>query len=133
MTRTLIPRACSIFIATTADGGLYTSLIDLAKWDAALNTDKVLPRSALKQMWTPVRLNSGETYPYGFGWELSVVNGHAVQYHTGSNQGFWISISRYVDDALTVIVLTNLDESHSVTLGIADPVASIYLQPARRQ
>ncbi|MEP6548530.1 MAG: putative sulfate exporter family transporter [Gammaproteobacteria bacterium] len=112
---------------TLADGGLYTNLIDLAKWDAALYTDKVLSRSSLQQMWTPVRLNSGQTHPYGFGWELGAVNGHAVQYHTGSNQGFWISISRYVDDALTIIVLTNLDESHSVTLGIADPVASVYL------
>ncbi len=112
---------------TLADGGLYINLIDLAKWDAALYTDQVLSRSALKQMWTPVRLNSGETYPYGFGWSLGSIDGHAVQSHTGSNQGFWISISRYVDDALTVVVLTNLDESHSVTLGIANPVASLYL------
>jgi hypothetical protein len=58
---------------------------------------------------------------------LESVDGHAVQSHTGSNQGFWISISRYVDDGLTIVVLTNLDESHSVTLGIANPVASLYL------
>ena len=112
---------------TLADGGLYTNVIDLAKWDAALYSDKILSRSALKQVWTPVRLNSGETYPYGFGWDLGSVDGHAVQSHTGSNQGFWISISRYVDAGLTIVVLTNLDESHSMTLGIANPVASVYL------
>ena len=84
-------------------------------------------------MWTPVRLNSGATYPYGFGWELGSANGRTLQYHTGSNQGFWISISRYVDDALTVIVLTNLDETHSVTLGMAEPVAAIYLEPSARE
>ena len=75
---------------TLADGGLYTNVVDLAKWDAALYGDKILPRSALQQMWTPVRLNSGATYPYGFGWSIGTVDGHAVQSHTGSNQGFWI-------------------------------------------
>jgi len=112
---------------TTADGGLYTNVIDLAKWDAALYTEKLLPRSALEQMWAPVRLSSGATYPYGFGWELATMNGHPVVLHTGSNQGFWISISRYLKDRLTVIVLTNLDDAHSSTLGIAEPVAAIYL------
>ncbi len=112
---------------TTADGGLYTNLIDLAKWDAALYTDKLLPRSELEQMWTPVRLNTGETYPYGFGWELSTVNGHRLVSHTGSNQGFSISISRYVQDRLTVVVLTNLDSSHSDPLKIAEPVAAVYI------
>ena len=121
---------------TTADGGLYTNLIDLAKWDAALYTEKLLPRSALEQMWTPVRLNSGATYAYGFGWALDTVNGHPLVSHTGSNQGFWISISRYRKDRLTVIVLTNLDSSHSSTLEIAEPVAAIYvpaLKAARAQ
>jgi CubicO group peptidase (beta-lactamase class C family) len=116
---------------TTADGGLYTTVTDLAKWDAALYTEKLLPRSSLELMWTAVRLNSGQTHAYGFGWELASVNGHRLTYHTGSNQGFYISISRYPEDRLTVIVLTNLDESHSSTLGIAEPVASTYI-PALR-
>jgi CubicO group peptidase (beta-lactamase class C family) len=112
---------------TLADGGLYTNLLDLAKWDAALYTEKLLPRSALEEMWTPVRLNSGAAHPYGFGWELADVNGHPLRFHTGSNQGFYISISRYVRDRVTIVVLTNLDETHSVTLGIAQPVASLYI------
>jgi len=112
---------------TTADGGMYTNLIDLAKWDAALYGEKLLPRSLLALLWTPVRLNSGETHPYGFGFELTAVNGHPLYYHTGSNQGFWISISRYVADRLTVIVLTNLDETHSSTLAIAQAVAALYV------
>src|SRR5262249_19725639 len=114
---------------TTADGSLYTNLIDLAKWDAALYGEKILPQASLKQMHTPVRLNSGKTHPYGFGWELGDKDGHPTEYHTGSNQGFAISISRYVRDHLSVIVLTNLDSSHSVTLGIAEPVTSLYLDP----
>jgi CubicO group peptidase (beta-lactamase class C family) len=112
---------------TTADGGLYTNVIDLAKWDAALYTEKLLPRSMLEQMWAPVRLNSGAAYPYGFGWELGTVNAHPLIYHTGSNQGFYISIARYPQDRLTVIVLTNLDSSHSIPLEIAEKVAAAYI------
>lgn len=112
---------------TTADGGLYTDLVDLAKWDAALYGEKLLPRSSLELMWTPVRLNSGRTHPYGFGWEVTAVNGHPLYYHTGSNQGFCISISRYTADRLTIIVLTNLDESHSSPLAIAAAVAAVYV------
>jgi CubicO group peptidase (beta-lactamase class C family) len=116
---------------TTADGGLYVNVPDLAKWDAALYGERILPQSALRQMWTPVRLNSGANYPYGFGWDVGEEDGHPLISHTGSNQGFAISISRYVRDRLTVIVLTNLDSTHSVTDGIARRVAPLYFDAAR--
>jgi CubicO group peptidase (beta-lactamase class C family) len=113
---------------TTADGPYYMSVLDLAKWDAALYTEKILPRTTLAQMWTvQAKLNSGETYPYGFGWFLSDVNGHRLMYHTGGNQGFFVNISRYVDDRLTIILMNNMDEDHCDTLKISGAVASIYL------
>src|SRR4029078_635378 len=58
---------------TTADGSLYFSILDLAKWDAALYTEKLLKRSSLEQMWTPAKLNDGQPNPghYGFGWEIT--------------------------------------------------------------
>lgn len=120
---------------TTADGGLYFNVIDMAKWDAALYTEALLPRAALEQMWTPVKLNSGKTYPYGFGWDVTQVKGHPLLCHSGSNQGFSVSISRYVRDRLGIVVLTNLDSSHSDALKIAASVAAVYLpdlkDPAR--
>jgi hypothetical protein len=78
-------------------------------------------------MWTPIKLNSGKTFPYGFGWQLSSANGHHVIWHTGGDDGFVVSISRYVDDRLTIILMNNLGEFHSDTLKIADAVASIYI------
>lgn len=92
---------------TTADGSLYLTVLDVAKWDAALYTEKLLKRSSLDQMWTPVKLNSGNTRPYGFGWALGDVGGHKVIEHGGAWQGFTSHIARYVDEKLTVIVLTN--------------------------
>lgn len=117
---------------TTADGAYYMTVLDLAKWDAALYTEKVLQRTSLEQMGTTqAKLNSGKTYPYGFGWFLADANGHRVMYHTGGNQGFFAIISRYVDDRLTVIVMNNLDEYHCDTLQIAAAIASIYIPAAK--
>ena len=113
---------------TTADGPYYMTVLDLAKWDASLYTEKILKRASLEQMWTvQAKLNSGATYPYGLGWFLADVNGHHLMYHTGGNQGFFVNISRYPDDRLTIIVMNNLDEDHCDTLKISGAIASIYI------
>lgn len=111
---------------TTADGALYTNALDLGKWDAALYTEKLIKKSSLEQMWTPVKLKDGKTYPYGFGWFLGQVNGHRLIEHDGAWQGFTMNISRYVDDRLTVIVMTNLEEGPSEPAKIAHGVAGIF-------
>jgi CubicO group peptidase (beta-lactamase class C family) len=109
---------------TTADGALYLTIYDMAKWDAALYTEKLLKRSSLEQMWTPVKLNGGKTHPYGFGWALGQVRGHRVIEHGGAWQGFKAQISRYVDDKLTVIVLANQIRTNQSKL--AHGVAALF-------
>jgi CubicO group peptidase (beta-lactamase class C family) len=109
---------------TTADGALYLTVYDMAKWDAALYTEKLLKKSSLEQMWTPVKLNNGKTYPYGFGWSLGEVRGHHIIEHGGAWQGFKSYIARYVDDKLTVIVFLNLIQPNPGR--IAHGVAAIY-------
>jgi len=116
----------SATLNTTADGALYTNVMDLGKWDAALYTEKLLKRGSFEQMWTPVRLKDGKTYPYGFGWFLNEANGHRLIEHDGAWQGFTMNISRYVDDRLTVIVMTNLDSEHAKPERVAHGVAGIY-------
>jgi hypothetical protein len=112
---------------TTADGSLYFSILDLAKWDAALYTEKLLKRSTLDQMWTVAKLSNGKpnSGKYGFAWFIGSQNGHRVVEHEGQWQGFETQISRYVDDLLTVVVLTNLGEAKPDT--IAHGVAEMYL------
>lgn len=121
----------SATLNTTADGALYTNVLDLGKWDAALYTEKLLKRESFEQMWTPVKLKDGKTYPYGFGWFLNEANGHRLIEHDGAWQGFTMNISRYVDDRLTVIVMTNLDEDHSKPERTAHGVAGIYEEKLR--
>lgn len=113
---------------TTADGALYTSVLDLAKWDAALDARKFLKPSSYDAMWSPVKLNNGKTYPYGSGWFLSDENGKKVVSHDGAWQGFTMNITRHLHERLTVIVMTNLDSDHSHPEKIAEDVAKIYLK-----
>ncbi len=112
---------------TTADGSLYFSVIDLAKWDAALYSGKLPGNVDLQQMWTVAALRSGapNSGHYGFGWFVESRGGHRIVEHEGQWQGFETQITRYLDDGLTVVVLTNLGSAQPRK--IADGVAALYL------
>jgi CubicO group peptidase (beta-lactamase class C family) len=106
------------------DGGLFSSAVDLARWDAALYTERVLKKASLEQMWAPTRLNDGKESEYGFGWALGSVRGHRLIGHGGGRPGTATQISRFVDDGLTVIVLINGRGDPS---GISRRVAGYYI------
>ncbi len=110
---------------TTADGSMYVSLLDMVAWNSALDGDKVLSNQIKQQMWTPLRLNSGKTVDYGFGWSLAPVNGHKFVGHGGAWQGFRTAIQRYPNDNLAVIVLANSDSAQPDKL--AQKIASAFV------
>jgi CubicO group peptidase (beta-lactamase class C family) len=113
-----------------AAGALVSTINDMVKWDAALNTEKLLTRPVLEQMWTPTKLNSGEAATYGFGWVVHEMNGHRLIEHNGGIPGFSTQISRFVDDHLTVIVLTNRGNNVALlTHGIAQRYLPVLIGP----
>ena len=89
--------------------GIFSSVRDLAKWDNALRSGKVVKTLSLDQMWMPVKLNSGASYPYGFGWAMDGKGEHPIITHDGITG---TEYSRFPNDNLTVIVLTNLGRRH---------------------
>jgi CubicO group peptidase (beta-lactamase class C family) len=107
-------------------GAIVSTVEDLAKWDAAWRNDTLLKKASRTQAWTPATLNDGKPYPYGFGWRISEVRGHRLVAHSGQTAGFGANISRYVDDDLTVIALTNLGEIGMGTV-LANGIAKIYI------
>lgn len=117
---------------TTADGSLYFSILDLAKWDTALSERKLLKPESFDLMWTPVKLSKGKPNKdgYGFGWFIHQDHGHRVIEHAGAWQGFTTNISRYVDDKLTIVVLTNLAGAKPEE--ITHHVAELYLKQGER-
>lgn len=93
---------------TTADGSLYFTIEDIARWDEALEAGKLLSREGFEQMWTPVKLNDGSNASYGFGWQVRKTNsGHRILEHGGAWQGFASYIARYPEDHLSVVVFCN--------------------------
>jgi CubicO group peptidase (beta-lactamase class C family) len=98
------------FRALRPSGAFLSTVVDLAKWDAALYTDAILTESSRRQMWAPVKLNNGTTHPYGFGWELISFRDRRLVYHSGGLSGFRAQFARFVDDKVTIIVLMNLDD-----------------------
>ena len=122
--------------ATLGDGGIYTSLDDLAKWDAALREHKLLSEAEMKPALTSVRLPhstalSPEGLPiqYGFGWFLEPYKGHPRMWHYGETVGFRTTIQRFPKDDLTVIVLCNRVDLSAMQLALK--VADLYLSPAK--
>jgi len=116
------------FVALRPSGAFLSTVLDLAKWDAALYEDRVLTKASREAMWTPVRLTGGGSFGYGFGWTLDSLDGHRRVRHGGSLPGFRAEMARFPGDSLTVIVLTNADGARPDE--IARDVARIYLSGA---
>ena len=112
---------------TTADGALYLTVRDLAAWAIGLNHGRVPSAASLATSWTPNRLATGGTYPYGFGWMLSPQRGVKKIAHTGSWQGFKTAIARYPTLGLTVIAMANLAET---PIGPIDATIAGIIEPS---
>jgi D-alanyl-D-alanine carboxypeptidase len=114
---------------TTADGSLYFTINDLAKWDQSLDARTLVSEPMYQQIWTPVKLADGTEAGYGFGWSLrTLASKERVVEHGGAWQGFVSYIGRYAGlmpkDRLTVVVFANragADVSY-----IAHVVAGMY-------
>jgi D-alanyl-D-alanine carboxypeptidase len=115
--------------ALRPSGAFLSTVLDIAKWDRMLYSDKVLGARSKRLMSEPVGLSDGTTHPYGFGWELSSVDGHPEMRHGGSLPGFRAGLARYVDDRLTVVVLMN-GEDMDVD-AIVRGIARLYFEPGR--
>lgn len=131
--------------ATLGDGGIYSNLTDLAKWDEALTRNTLLDGSAMKEAWTPAKLsngaptrwpseknednlNPGKPVSYGFGWFLDPHNDQKRMWHTGSTTGFRTVIQRFPQHKLTVVVLCNRTDLDAAQLSLkaADAVLGAH-------
>jgi CubicO group peptidase (beta-lactamase class C family) len=88
--------------ATLGDGGVYTSVRDLARWDAALERHALVSADAQRLAWTPP-----DGFPYGFGWFVEHDGGALLVWHNGETRGFTNGVARYPDRRLAVWILTN--------------------------
>lgn len=110
------------FDGVYGDGNIYSTPRDLNNWLQALIKGEVLPLATLEEAWTPVRLNDGSSYPYGFGW---FIDGAGFLSHTGS----WVGFRNLIRvDRVNKTVLTICSNNTSAELRILDQV--VTHQPA---
>ena len=118
--------------AVLGDGGIYSSIDDLAKWDRALREHTLLSEVEMEPALTPVRptggaakIPNGPDVSYGFGWFLDPYRGHQRMSHDGETIGFRTTIQRFPDDNITIIVLANRADVNAEALALK--VADLYL------
>lgn len=108
----------SLTSAVLGDGGIYSSIDDIARWDAALYDERLLHSESLRLAFTPATQTDQPDVQYGFGWRIT---GETV-WHSGETIGFRNVIVRYPRRRLTVVILTNRadPEPHRTALAIAE-------------
>ena len=112
--------------AVLGDGGIYASIDELARWDAALYEDgRLLRPGSLAAMFSPATATDEPDVPhYGMGWRL---NGDNV-WHSGESIGFRNVIVRWPGERLTVVVLSNRDDPEPYPLALE--IARLFREPA---
>ncbi len=98
------------------DGGLYSNLIDLFKWNEALYTEKLVKQETLKEAYKPYVLNNGFVGDYGFGWSVRDIDSNKIVSHSGGWVGFLTHIFRDITNKHCVIVLTNRGNRDAIAL-----------------
>lgn len=103
--------------AVLGDGGIYSSIDDMAKWDAAWYDSRLLTEESRRLALMPHTATDEAAVRYGYGWRIT----GETAWHSGETSGFRNVIVRMPVHRLTVVVLTNRDdpEPYKTALAIA--------------
>jgi CubicO group peptidase (beta-lactamase class C family) len=119
------------FSSINASVGVISTVLDLAKYDAAIDRDLVYSAQAKKQVWTPGVSPAGERFPYGLGWFVFDVPGSdtGFTWHYGwYGDAFSALLFKVPDRELTLILLACTDRASSpFWLGDGDPLRSAFV------
>jgi CubicO group peptidase (beta-lactamase class C family) len=103
-----VPSDQSLTSSVLGDGGIYSSLQDLYKWDQALYTEKLISKNLMQRAFSAVSSTSDmKGSGYGFGWYVTKYHDTDLVWHYGSTCGFSTHIDRFLQHNFTVIILTN--------------------------
>jgi CubicO group peptidase (beta-lactamase class C family) len=106
------------------DGGLYSTVDDLAKWDANFRTGRVGGKDGVALLQEPGRLNNGQTIPYALGLTVGQTRGLKTYAHRGAYGGYRSAMVRYPEKGLSVVTLCN---TAAATASLADEVSVLLL------
>jgi len=116
----------SLTSAVLGDGGIYSSVLDMAKWSLEIDKPTLLPKEKLNVAFTKLVLPNGEVVNYGFGWRLDPYKNYERPYHTGSTSGFSNMFMKIPELNLTIIVLMNVRDYDAK--GYAEKIADLLIK-----
>ncbi len=115
----------SLTSAILGDGGIYSSTLDLVKWNNEIDNPTLLPKDKLNLAFEKLVLPDGEVINYGFGWRLDPYRNFERPYHTGGTSGFSNIYMKIPKLDLAIIVLINIREYDAK--GYAEKIADIVI------
>jgi CubicO group peptidase (beta-lactamase class C family) len=109
--------------AVRPSGGFLSTSNDMILWDKVLREKKIiLKKEDWELLWSPfiktARAPDSKSY-YGFAWQTDVYKGHKAVMHGGANTCFRSFYMRFIDDDLSIIILTNTDEAQPAVIATA--------------
>jgi CubicO group peptidase (beta-lactamase class C family) len=114
----------SVTSATRGDGGVYTSIDDMQKWDAALYDGRLLSAASRHAVFTAHAPTDDPDFSYGYGWRIG---GDGTLWHSGETMGFRNIIVRWPQQHLTVVILSN--RNHGRPYPLAVTIGQLFLTP----
>ena len=106
--------------AVRPSGGFLSTSTDMILWDKVLREKNIiLKKENWELLWQPFIKTSDDVTSkeyYGFGWSINELNGRKVVQHGGSNIGFRSYYTRFVNDGLSIIIMTNTDEANPAAI-----------------
>ncbi|KGK00079.1 serine hydrolase domain-containing protein [Thalassotalea sp. ND16A] len=108
------------------DGGIFTSVEDIKKWDDAYYNNKVFSKKFWSMMTKRGQLNSGEVIDYASGLFLGEYKGLKMISHGGSFVGFRANLIRFPEQKFSVVVFANRGDANPTRM--AFQVADIFLK-----
>jgi CubicO group peptidase (beta-lactamase class C family) len=97
----------SLTSSVLGDGGVYSSVADLFKWDQALYTTKLVSQKTLKLAFSPATPTDKPGRDYGLGWFIGEYRRLKEIWHSGETIGFRTRIARFPEQRFSVIILAN--------------------------
>lgn len=106
------------------DGGAYSTVGDLAKWNENYITHQVGGAGGIAEMEQPGTLNNGQSVPYALALSIGETRGMKTYSHSGAYGGFRTAMLRYPDQGLAVFILCNTSTAPPT---LADEVGALML------
>ena len=116
----------SLTSAILGDGGIYSSALDLLKWDKEINNPTLLPKEKFSKIFEKGKTTSGKEFDYGYGWRLDPYKNYYRPYHTGGTSGFSNIYMKIPELKLTIIVLINIRDYDAK--GYAEKIADLFIK-----